>query len=695
MRFSCLLFLCSLFGFSGLAIPENDRVVFFDDFKGLPRGAFNSEGGAHTEYHFLHEAMPKGNWALSTFTSGSKQNSWQVRDENGDRIIYQVHSLKPGSHTHPMLVAGDDLWGNYTLEVVMLPAKGESECGVAFRYKNDRCYYFFGIIGEKIILKLVNHETGFHKPNETILDEKPFVLPDQGWLKAKIGVNGGEIRAKFEGGPELTAKDTTFTKGKIGLIADLPTKYTSVKVAMSSKGQIAWETERKTFTEFELGLQFRNPKPVVWKKIATPDFGTGRNLRFGDLNNDGVIDLLIGQDVNHGLKDRNTELSCLTAMTFDGKILWQKGVPDPWKTMLTCDVAFQIHDIDHDGKSEVIYTMNQVIYVADGATGKVRYSTPTPLTPGKISTTGGNNGFERILGDCLYFCDLQGKGYNSDMILKDRYNFFWVYDDKLNVRWTGACKTGHYPCAADSDNDGKDELLIGYSLFDDDGKLLWSLDKEMEDHADGVAIVDMAQNGKPEILCAASDEGMFFADLKGNILKHHYIGHVQNPTVANFRDDLPGLEVVSVNFWGNQGIIHFYDSKGDIYYSFEPNQFGSLCLPVNWTGRSEEFFLHNPNVDLGGMFDGWGRKVVVFPDDGHPDMCNAVLDVTGDGRDEIIVWDPNEIWIYTQDDNPQRGKLYHPDRNKRYNESNYQAIVSTPGWSNDPDAKPTFTGSEK
>jgi hypothetical protein len=76
-------------------------------------------------------------------------------------------------------------------------------------------------------------------------------------------------------------------------------------------------------------------------------------------------------------------------------------------------------------------------------------------------------------------------------------------------------------------------------------------------------------------------------------------------------------------------------------------------------------------------------------------MCNAVLDVTGDGRDEIIVWDPNEIWIYTQDDNPQRGKLYHPDRNKRYNESNYQAIVSTPGWSNDPDAKPTFTGSEK
>jgi hypothetical protein len=53
---------------------------------------------------------------------------------------------------------------------------------------------------------------------------------------------------------------------------------------------------------------------------------------------------------------------------------------------------------------------------------------------------------------------------------------------------------------------------------------------------------------QPRILCAASDEGMIFFDLKGNIIKHHFIGHVQNPAVANFRDDLPGLEAVSVNF---------------------------------------------------------------------------------------------------------------------------------------------------
>lgn len=155
----------------------------------------------------------------------------------------------------------------------------------------------------------------------------------------------------------------------------------------------------------------------------------------------------------------------------------------------------------------------------------------------------------------------------------------------------------------------------------------------------------------------------------------------QNPTVANFRDDLPGLEAVSVNFLGNQGIIHYCGYKGDIYHTYEPNQFGSLCLPVNWTGRPEEFFLHNSNGDLGRVYDGRGRKVVVSPDDGHPDRCNAVLDLTGDCRDEIVVRDPHEIWTYAQDDNPKQERLYPPVRNKSYNESNCKAMVSLPGWS--------------
>ncbi len=89
------------------------------------------------------------------------------------------------------------------------------------------------------------------------------------------------------------------------------------------------------------------------------------------------------------------------------------------------------------------------------------------------------------------------------------------------------------------------------------------------------------------------------------------------------------------------------------------------------------------NVEDGGLFDGSGRRVVRLPADGHPDMCYEVLDLTGDCRDELVVWDPYEIWVYTQEDNPKPGRLYRPLRNPPGNRSNYQAVFSLPGWSDE------------
>jgi len=400
---------------------------------------------------------------------------------------------------------------------------------------------------------------------------------------------------------------------------------------MTTANKRQFEQAKQIRIDEEKQLQASNPQLVVWRKLNTRGFGAGRNLRFGDLDNDGQIDVLIGQIVNHGPSDQYSELSCLTAMTFDGKILWQTGTPDPWKVRQTCDVAFQIHDVDNDGKTEVVYTMNRELIMADGATGKILRKQPTPVSP----QTG-----ERILVDCIFFCDLSGAGHAGDMIIKDRYRNVWVYNKDWKLLWTAACNTGHYPYAIDIDGDGRDEVMIGYTMFSHDGKVLWTKDKDLKDHSDGIAIADLKNEGKLRIFLAASDEGALFLDTDGHILRHLYIGHVQNPAVANFRDDLPGLETVSINFWANQGIIHFYDADGHVYHDFEPNHYGSMCLPLNWTGRSEEYFVHNANVDEGGVYDGWGRKVLQFPDDGHPDMCNAVLDITGDCRDEIVVWDP-------------------------------------------------------
>jgi hypothetical protein len=178
----------------------------------------------------------------------------------------------------------------------------------------------------------------------------------------------------------------------------------------------------------------------------------------------------------------------------------------------------------------------------------------------------------------------------------------------------------------------------------------------------------------------ASDEGIILLDQRGIIRRHYRVGHAQTACVGDFRTDLPGLEYATINFWRNPGIMTMLDSRGELLEQEEPIHSGCPMLPVNWRGDGQEFILLSGNTREGGLVDGHFRRAVMFPDDGHPDLCAAVMNLTGDPRDEIILWDQDEVWIYTQDE-PFRGKrVYSPQRNPHYNESNYRISVSWPAW---------------
>ena len=652
-----------------------DTALFEDDFSGFPPGLFSADVGPHTEYHYLPEAAPKGGWSVASFASREAGRAWHIEDIDGRRYLRQTQHNKH-LHTHPMLCVGDPLWGDVAVDALVTPEVDEARCGIVFRYRNNRCYDFFGFDGDGVVLIRVRHEAEFHVPDEVVLAEAPFERRPFTEYRLSAGATGDSLTGSVDGVELLSATDDTYGGGKAGLLAADVTRFAGVRVT-------ATESARETFAtlcsqrERELAdLQAANPKPVLWKRFSTEGFGAARNLRFGDLTGNGEMDLVIGQITHHGPRDAYSEVGCITAMTFDGDILWQSGEPDPEKYHLTNDVAFQVHDIDGDGRAEVVYARDFELVVADGATGEVKYSAPTPESRPPADR------YPRILGDCLFFCDLRGTGRAADVIIKDRYWHLWALNDRLEVMWEQECKTGHYPYAYDVDGDGRDELAMGYALFDDDGTLLWNLEDVLPDHADGIAITNFQESSDsvPKILYAGSDAGLILVGLDGEILRHHLIGHAQNPVIARFRSDLPGLQAVSINFWGNQGLLHFYDGHGEIYHDAEPLNMGSMCLPINWTGRDEEFFVLNPNPRHGGMYDGWGRPVVLFPDDGHPDMCYSVLDVTGDCRDEVIVWDQHEVWVYTQSDGPRDGRLYRPERNPLCNSSNYQASVSLPGW---------------
>lgn len=171
-------------------------------------------------------------------------------------------------------------------------------------------------------------------------------------------------------------------------------------------------------------------------------------------------------------------------------------------------------------------------------------------------------------------------------------------------------------------------------------------------------------------------------DIHGNILKHLHIGHAQRLCVGKFRMDMPGLQLANVTFWRNPGIVTLFDTDGNILEQEEPTHGGNVLLPVNWRGDGQEFILINGNPKEGGMMDGQLRRVVMFPDDGHPDLTAYVANLTGDARNEIVLLNTKEVWIYTQDRPFVGTRIYAPVRNPDYNESNYRTNFSLPAWSN-------------
>jgi hypothetical protein len=627
------------------------------------------------EYHYKPPVGYTGSWYEPTNRGWRLGAHWVVLEEDGKNFLEQSTNTQYRS----MLVAGESDWQDYELSIWVRPLLTSGEAGGLVRYQSGRAHLEF-VVAEGKYARLIRVD---HEQRE-VLSEAPFAYSCDQTYRLTVRAVVNSLDCFIDGMPVLSAVvDQSYRAGRIGLVATVPAQYFAVTVTTSPMTHAFYLNTQRAEERQLNEVRSTYPQPHLWRKISLKGFGAGRHIRFGDLTGTGSLDMVVAQNIKHTGIDLYSMISCLTAFDLDGTVLWQYGKPRDTEdaALTTSDLAFQIYDIDGDGCNEVILTHNFQIVILDGRTGRVKKKVPTPRVPdvGKNFFKWPENDFDRINGDVIQICNFSGKNRPSDILVKNRYNWIWAYDSDLNPLWQTHCYTGHFPQAYDFNGDGRDELIACWTLISADGKILWDLG--LEDHVDEIAIGHFDPNQPTvQIAVVAGDEGFLIFTPEGKILHQDKLGHAQRLTAAKFRADLPGVQFYVVTYWDNAGIISFHDAAGKKLHSFEPATKGNLLNPVNWTGQGEELALLSGSARHGGLVDGHGRKVVRFPNDGHPELAAEVIDLGGDPRDEIVLWDREKMYIYTQDTPFAGDTIYDPQRYPHYNNSNYRAEISLPRW---------------
>ena len=410
--------------------------LFRDDFTRFAPGMLSAPigllNGAIQEYHYIeHRGVPTHPWRnpivhLDTWAAGD--------DADGPYLEQHTVNLEPQRVT-PLFVTGDPEWRDYRVEASVRPLSLQQEAGLVFRYRTSRHYYRLALEDGarlRLVVRLpIDQE--FRVAAWRELASVPFEYDTKTWYRLDVNAVGDRLRGSVDGKLLVDVRDSELSAGIAGITANMPARFKSFRVTTSpaSAADLRGRVERRAADLDRLRAD--NPKPVLWKKFDTPGFGTGRNVRFGDLDGDGRLDMLFAQNVAKVRGDAFDQISCLTAVTLEGRVLWQQGRPNPKNALLTNDTPFQIHDLDGDGRVEVVLARDFELQVLDGRTGRLLRKAWLP----QFATDLKDRPYELNVGDSLLFVDLAGNGAPREILLKDRYRGFWLFDKDLKLALAG------------------------------------------------------------------------------------------------------------------------------------------------------------------------------------------------------------------------------------------------------------------
>jgi rhamnogalacturonan endolyase len=393
-----------------------------------------------------------------------------------------------------------------------------------------------------------------------------------------------------------------------------------------------------------------------------------QKIGIADLDGDGELDYIIKQPnfntdpyQKPGYWKPSTTTYKLEAYKKNGTHLWtydmgwaiEAGIwYSPWV----------VYDVDGDGKAEVyckagegdprtekghVESGPEYLVKIDGQTGEVVAKTDWISREGYPS-------YNFYCRNFLAIAYLDGKK-PSLIMQRGTYNVIktWALDSDFQILWKREIlernkekSQNHYGqgshglIAADVDNDGKDELVIGSSVIDDNGESLWTTGMG---HPDICYCADIdPDNPGLEIFYGyespQNTDGMCVVDAKTGkklwgLKEKTYHLHGQG-MCADILAEYPGMEV----FAGERDYEKrwLYSATGTLIKFFE-SKITLTPRPIWWDADPQKEVVMN-----GGIGD-WGKEPMMKYE-GKPIL---VVDCMGDWREELITAVKGEIRIYT------------------------------------------------
>lgn len=411
-----------------------------------------------------------------------------------------------------------------------------------------------------------------------------------------------------------------------------------------------------------------------------------RRLGIGDLNGDGQFDfVLIQPDISKdpGFRPDSSQVTYkIEAYLHDGTFLWRNDLGDGIEPGVWYS-PFIVYDLDGDGRAEIaiktaprgirdadgaVYKGEEWISIWDGMSGKEIAKADWPERSPRLGDYNRQN--RNQLGvaylDGKTPCLIVARGTYKAMFV-DAYQFtggeltpLWHWDgDEENplVRSQGA----HTMLVADVDDDGRDEIILGSAVLDDNGTLLWSAGLG---HPDKIFVTDIDPS-RPGMEIFLAVEALHDKDGLGICLRDAKTGtliwkigrptvHVGSGMVADIIAEKPGLECFAeedpkghraMGITGNNN-RYLFDAKGNLIGT------GENVPPTGdwvwWDDDKLREYIHRDrrqkDFSVAKYRHEENDKIIQNGFDGQVVM---VVDLYGDWREEIITALPGELRIYS------------------------------------------------